>query len=62
METRNPLDEAKRTLQRLRETLDIVESSHHSLEVETAIELAQQLGIDLSVAEVAFQKKLQGGH
>ena len=56
MEERNPLTESMVTLARLRKALDVIEATHHSVEVEDAIELAQQLFIDLNVAESSIQK------
>jgi endonuclease V-like protein UPF0215 family len=53
----SPLKECFRSLDRLREVLKTIEAENHTVEVEHAIELAQQLGIDLEVAEAAIQKK-----
>jgi hypothetical protein len=52
----SPLKECFLSLDRLRNALKAIESNTHSVEVEHAIELAQQLGIDLEVAEAAFNK------
>ena len=56
MAENNPLTESMLTLSRLRKALDIIVETHHSVEVEDAIELAQQLFIDLNVAESKLQK------
>ena len=52
-----PLRECFLSLDRLRDVLKSIEVHNHTVEVEHAIELAQQLGIDLEVAQAAIQKK-----
>ena len=53
----SPLRECFLTLDRLRDALKAIEAQNHTVAVEHAVELAQQLGIDLEVAEAAVQKK-----
>jgi len=52
----SPLRECFSSLDRLRDALKAIETNLHSVQVEHAIELAQQLGIDLEVAEAAIKK------
>ena len=53
----SPLRECFLSLDRLRDALKAIEAENHSVLVEHAVELAQQLGIDLEVAESSIRKK-----